>query len=292
MKKLLLLVIMVVFIFAACGGGKSDSGSDNNSGSAGGDGSPAGQENTQVTEQELFERDGVKATFLSMDKGDGSPLGPELKILVENGSDKSITLQTKDSSINGIMIGTWLDCEVKPGEKVNDSITFLLPELEISGIEIIKEVELKFVVVDSSSLNPLFITDTILITTSAEDYVQSCDDSGTVALNRDGIKIVTQKLDDQNSLWGADVFVYIENSSGADVIVQARNVLVNGFTIDPWFSCDVLDGKKAFSTISFMGTDLEAYGISKISEIELKFVIIDRNNFDNIAESDIVKLSF
>ena len=296
MKKLLLFIIIVVFVFTAC---KSSGGGDSDSGPAG-DGSPAGQENTQeytpentqVTERILFEKDKVKTTLLSLEPGLDSPLGPEFKILVENGSEQSITLQTKDSSVNGIMIGTWLSCEVPPGEKVNDSITFLMPELEISGIEIIKEVELKLVVIDTASLNPLFSTDTITIATSAENYVQSCDDSGTIALDRDGIKIVTKKLDDQDSLWGADVFVYIENNSGADVIVQARNVLVNGFTIDPWFSCDVLGGKKAFSTISFMETDLEAYGISKISEIELKFVVIDRNSFDTISEGDIVKLAF
>ena len=300
MKKLLLLllVIIVVFVFAACGG-KSDKGGDDNSGSASG-GSPAGQENaqeytpenTQVAERILFEQDGVKVTLLSLEPGVDSSLGPELKILVENGSSKSVTVHTKDSSVNGIMIGTWLACEVAPGEKVNDSITFLMPEFEPTGIDIIKEVELKFVVTDSLSFNALFSTDVITIVTSAENYVQSYDDSGTVALDRDGIKIVIKNLEDQDSLWGADVFVYIDNNSGVDVIAQASNVSVNGFTIDPWFSCDVLDGKKALSTISFMETDLEVYGITKISELELRFVVIDRDSLNTVSESDIVKVAF
>ena len=74
-----------------------------------------------VEEQVLLDQDDIKITLKSLDF-DGF-YGPELKVLIENNSDKSIIVQTRDSSVNDIMIETMFSCNVAAGKKANDGLT-------------------------------------------------------------------------------------------------------------------------------------------------------------------------
>lgn len=63
----------------------------------------------------LLDQDGIIITLKSLEL-DGM-FGPSLKVLVENNSDKSVTIQTRDSSINGVMADSMFPCEVGPSKK-------------------------------------------------------------------------------------------------------------------------------------------------------------------------------
>ena len=54
--------------------------------------------------------------------------------------------------INGVMVDSMLSCDVEAGEQVNDGILFSSNDVEAAGIEVIKEIEFKFHVVDALSL--------------------------------------------------------------------------------------------------------------------------------------------
>lgn len=214
-------------------------------------------------------------------------------VLVENNSDESITVQTRESSVNGIMAETMFSCEVGPDKKANDSITFMESYLEAAGISTIKDIELKFHVFDSESWDGRFDSDVITITTTADpSYQQTYDDSGLVVMEEQGFKIVAKKVSSDDSFWGADVYIYIENNSETDATFQAREVSINGFMIDPIFSSEVLAGKKAYDTLTFFESDLEDNEIESIDEIELSFHIFELSGWDTILDTPNTTINF
>ena len=77
-----------------------------------------------MAEQVCYDENNIKITVTSFDE-DGSFMGPELKILVENNGEKNITVQVRDVSINDIMIDGSLSTDVAPGKKAKDEIFFM-----------------------------------------------------------------------------------------------------------------------------------------------------------------------
>jgi hypothetical protein len=244
-----------------------------------------------VDEQVVLDRDGIKVTVKSLAL-DGI-WGPSLKVHVENHRDNSVTIQVRDLAINGVMVESIFSCDVAAGKQANDEITFMSSALKTAGIEIIKEIEFKFHVFDAESWETIFDSDPIIITTSAdESYVQEYDDSGFLALDQNGFKIVIKYLDSEESFWGADIYVYIENNSDTDATIQIRDMSVNGFMIEPIFSCEVLAEKKAYDTITFLESDLTDNEITSIDELEFRFHIFDTGSWDTIFDSDMIKVTF
>ena len=214
-----------------------------------------------VSEQVLLDKDGIKITLKGFQL-DGI-FGPSLKVLVENNTNEPITVQTRDTVVNGVMQTTTFSCDVVSGKKANDEIIIMNSGLDRAGIEVIKDIELKFHIFNTDTWDTIFDSEAIFITTTADpSYVQKYDDSGFVALEKNGIKIVIKKLNVEDSFWGADVYVYVENNSSEDITVQVRDLSVNGFMMSPVFSCEVLAGRKAYDTITLFESELEENGIT------------------------------
>ncbi len=308
-KKVMLALIMILSftLMVACGSSKDDTNNKvidnaNSTGDVAGESNKDADKSTgnnvntnkneqiTVTEEVLLDDKGVKITLKSFDTD--NLLGPALKIMIENNTDKDITVQTTESSVNGAMIDTVFSSDVAVGKKANDSISFLTNELDIAGITTIKDIEFKFHIFDATTWDTIFDSDTIHITTSAENVEQNFNKEGFVAFDQKGYRIVIQKLNSDESFWGSDIYVYIENNSDKNVTIQARDVSINGFMIEPVFSSDVLAGKVAYDTITFFEDDLTENNITSIDEIELSFQILDMDSFDTIYESEVVTTTF
>ncbi len=296
MKKLLCLLMaaMVVFSFAACSSGNdaTDEKGKVAVGAEKSDSETAGfdPEDVTVEEQVVYDANDVKVTVKSI-SFDGY-FGPELKVLIENNTAEDITVCTSDSTVNGLVVDCSLYCDVPAGKKANDTITVYDADMERSGIEIIKDIEFKLYATDSN-YDKVFESDYIVVNTSApESYVQKIDDSGYVAVDDGNVKIVIKKIEDEESIWGSEVLVYLENNTDKDLTFQCEDVSVNGFAIDPFFSSDVPAGKKAFDTITFSDTDLEDNDIEDITDMELRFEMINWANWDENYESDVVSVVF
>ncbi|OGN90709.1 MAG: hypothetical protein A2158_03850 [Chloroflexi bacterium RBG_13_46_14] len=245
-----------------------------------------------VDEQVVFEQDGITITVKSLDLK-GSFFVPELKVLVENQNAMNITVQVRNVAINDVMVDSSFSCDVVSGKKANDAISFMDSSLETAGIETIKDIEFDFHIFDADSWDTIVDSDTIKIKTSVDDsFMQKYDDSGSIAIDENGIKVVVKKLDSEDSFWGADVLVYVENNTGQDVTIQVRDISINGFMVSPSFSCDVLAGKKAFDSITFFESDLTDNDITIITTIELSFHIFNADTWDTIFDSDAITISF
>lgn len=245
-----------------------------------------------LNEQIVFDQEGIVITVKGLDLED-SFFGPEISVLIENNNEKDITVQVRNISINDIMVDAIFSSDVASGKKANDGITIMDDYLERANITTIKTIELSFHIFDSDSWDTIVDSEPILLETlGSESYIQEYDDSGTVAVDMNGVKIVIKKLDSSDSFWGADVYVYIENNSEQDITVQTRDVSINGFMVDPIFSSDIVAGKKAFDTITFMESDLTDNDITDINTIELIFHIFNTDSWNTIFDSDIVSITF
>ena len=97
----------------------------------------------------LYENNGIKITYLgiaTMKYG-----GEEVKLFIQNSSDKNYTIQTRDESVNGIMTDPIFSCQVASGKSAYDSIEFEDYSLEDSNITTINSVEFIFHIFDDEN---------------------------------------------------------------------------------------------------------------------------------------------
>lgn len=248
-------------------------------------------EEVRVEEQVLLEQDGVKITLKELDMD--SFMGPELKLLVENNSEQNLTVQTRETSVNGIMIESWFSCDVAAGKSANDGITFMSSELEDAQINILQNFDLSFHIFNTDTWDTVLDTDTITISTNLDgSEEQAVDDSGVLLLDQDGIKITVKEADDENSFWGADIYMYVENNTDKNITVQADSVSINGFMVQPFFSCEVASGKKAYDTITFMEDELKENNIESIDNMEVSFKVFETDSFETVLETEPLKVEF
>lgn len=94
---------------------------------------------------------------------DDSIFGPGLICYIENNTDGNITVQARDTSVNGYMIDTIMSQDVIKGKRAITAVTFFSSSLEESGIEDISEIELSFHIFDMDSWDTIEDTDSITI---------------------------------------------------------------------------------------------------------------------------------
>ena len=304
-KWIVIGVVAVIIIAAALGGGKdkpkdevkkvstskNTSQSEDQTIDANSDSVSATEEATAtIEEQVLVEQDGIKITAKDITY-DSSFMGSSLNLIIENTSDKTITVQARDVSVNGYMLNPIMSADIAPGKTANDDILFLSSELEENGIEAIANIEAKFTAFSTENFESLFTTDTVRIETSASGTEGSGHPADAqVAFENSGVTIYYKEISNDDWL-GTGVKVFVENSSEQAITVQTRDMSVNGYMIDGIFSCDVMPGKAANDSITLLQSYLDENGIESIDSVEVKFVIIDKDSFSEIATSDPVTLS-
>lgn len=242
-----------------------------------------------IEEAVLVERDGVRITAKSLDTK--SIFGTELKLLIENDSDKNLIVQAEDVSVNGYMVSTLMSVDVAAGKKANDELTFMDSSFEDCGITTIADIELVFHVIEANSYDSYFDSDPIIIKTSAaEGFDYTYDESGTLAYEGNGIKIIVKGLKD--SMLGPEILVYVHNTSSEKITVQTRDVSINSYMVSDLFSCGVCPGKHAVDTITFLSSELEENSIEKIDEVELSFHLFDSDSWKTIEDTDTITIKF
>ena len=287
MKKIILSIVAVVMLACMVACGSSSGGDVQNPSNVSGN---TVNEEVTITETVLVDEAGVKITAKSLDLD--SIWGAELKLLIENNSDKNLTFQCRNSSVNGYMTETSLSEEVVSGKKANATLIIMDSNFEVCGIDAIADMEFSFHIFDTVSWDRYLDTAPIQIKTSiADQYEYKFDDSGSLAYEGNGVKIVVRGLN-TDGFFGPAVIIYAENNSDKNITIQSRDVSVNGFMIDPMFSCDVVKGKKAIDVMSFFESDIEENDITEIENIELSFHIFDMDDWDGIKDTDTIVIEF
>ncbi len=254
---------------------------------------PVATKEPEITIEEavLYDENGIKITAKSFSTK--SLFGPAVKLLIENNTEKSITVQARNESVNGYMVESMLSCDVAAGKKANDELVFMESDLKQAGITTIADMEFSFYFYDSASWTDSFESDLVTIKTSAaEGFTYTFDDSGHKVYDENGIEIVVKGLAKDDSWIGPQIVVYISNNSNKNFTVQARDVSINGFMVDSFFSTDVRIGKHAIDTITFMSSNLEENEIETIEEVELSFHVYDMEHWETIVDTAPVTIKF
>ena len=247
-------------------------------------------ESETIAETVVLDESGVKITVTGLEKD--SLMGADLQLLIENNSGANLTVQARNTSINGYMVEGIMSVDIADGKKANDTLSFMDSDLEACGIETIADIELSFYIFYTDDWETYLESDLVQLKTSAaEGFTYTYDDSGTPVYEGNNVRIIAKSLMVDDIL-GPEVVLYIENNSDRAVIIQTRDVSVNGFMIDGLLSCEVTPGKRAVDGISFWEDDLEANGIEEIENVELVFSVVDADSFSTIAESDSIILTF
>ena len=250
---------------------------------------PSSKVTTTIDEQVLINQAGivVTATEYVTDKiwGDG------VKLLLENSTDKDVTVGCDALIVNDYMISDLFVSDIAAGKKANETLYISSQQLNAAGIENVGKIEIYFHVYDPATYDTIFDTECVTIQTSEYDNMDTTpDDAGTELYNADGIRIVGKTVD-ENSFWGTAILLYCENNAGRNVGISVDDMSINGFMMSPFFTMTVYDGKKSIDEITVFSNDLEENGIESIEEVELKFHIYDADSFSTIADSEPITFS-
>lgn len=250
---------------------------------------PSSKVTTTIDEQVLINQAGivVTATEYVTDKiwGDG------VKLLLENSTDKDVTVGCDALIVNDYMISDLFVSDIAAGKKANETLYISSQQLNAAGIENVGKIEIYFHVYDPATYDTIFDTECVTIQTSEYDNMDTTpDDAGTELYNADGIRIVGKTVD-ENSFWGTAILLYCENNAGRNVGISVDDMSINGFMMSPFFTTTVYDGKKSIDEITVFSNDLEENGIESIEEVELKFHIYDADSFSTIADSEPITFS-
>lgn len=239
-----------------------------------------------VDEEVVYDQNQVRITVLELREGWA---GSELKVCVENNSEKNIVFTGDNFIVNGITISGYAYIDVAAGKKSNEAIDFYADQLETAGIDCIATIEAPDAhIYDSDSYDELFATPFSITTSAGADYRQTIRDEGDVIFSEAGIVVVAQKYTD--SIWGPAVRLLVKNETGKNVIISAENISVNDYTISAWLYDVIYKDTVRYCELDIFNSELEENGIEKVENITFSLNIIEDGTFDRIVESGELKV--
>lgn len=134
----------------------------------------------------------------------------------------------------------------------------------------------------TTKAKPTVTTEAVAVTTEPAIEPATEDVNANMVLYEDATVRITY-VGIEEGILGSDMNVKIENLSGKNITVQARDVSVNGVMVEPAFSSDIVSGKIANDNLTFY--DLDDNGIEKIGTIELSFHVFDSDTWDTIVDT-------
>lgn len=112
--------------------------------------------------EELYNENGIRIVSKGV-SDEESIFGPGLVLYIENLTEQSITVQSRDSSVNGFMIDAMLSEEVSAGKRAITAMTFFESALEENDISEITDLEFYFHIFTTDGWNTIVDTDTISV---------------------------------------------------------------------------------------------------------------------------------
>ncbi|MBP3854464.1 MAG: hypothetical protein IK990_02470 [Ruminiclostridium sp.] len=231
----------------------------------------------------LYEGSGVKITstgFTTVEEYDGSKV---LGLAFENTTGKEITVQAKLLSINGIMVNPYHltiaqdgyvtmdgDFNIPPANDTDRRFLHLTSDAVVSErIPEVSEVSFFFEIIIGEDWENAIDTDRVTMNDPDSSYVQEYDDAGDVAYDKDGIKIVLQGTDYDESFWGPTVKLCAYNGSDKTISIRPTQSVIDGEEHDAYSTMEIAPGCYYFENMLFDG----AGEMPPISTVTLSFEI-------------------
>ena len=259
------------------------------------------KQNATIEETVLYDDNNVKITATELNYGNYKA---ELKLMIENNSDKSLSfiagsMGHSGNSINGYMINDgYLNCDVAAGKKAMDSIGFSYYDLSVYGIYEIADIEID-IEIEDDDYNEFYTGPLQIKTTAYASYDYSADtykesissaafqilydyslnySSEDVLYDSNGVRIISEMLFKNKD--GEDILLLeVENNSDNIVNVSVGDITLNGLNIESgsWTSETINPKKRCIIDMVFsnmLNKEIwDLYGIDEIGEIEFNLEI-------------------
>ena len=116
-------------------------------------------------EKILFDQDNIKVAFLGFDPVGGT-WGPEIHLRIDNNSNNEYLFQVREFKVNDIYVTPLLSNRAMPGESISVPIYILPGDLRKHEIEVIKNIEFTFYIMENSTTANVIESDKITLIVS------------------------------------------------------------------------------------------------------------------------------
>ena len=248
-----------------------------------------GEKDISISEHVLVDKDGIKITAKSLVTDDF--WGQGIKVLIENDSNIDISVSCDSIVVNDYMVNELFSATVAAGKKSNEVIYLSDSDLKEAGIKTVEQIEVRFLVINSSTYDRVFLADNAIIKTTAFSGGQFAkNDEGKELVNKDGIRIVGKYVKNDEIL-GKEIILFVENNTDKDITLYCDDLSVNGFMMTALLAKTVNAGKMSIVGISLFSDDLQKNDIKEVKDIELKFRVGDAVTYSNIFETGVISFS-
>lgn len=286
----IILSALLIFCLAGCGGSpasnetsdidpaETDTGGsiENDTGNDGDSAAADSAEENEVSFAETTIASTDECTVIAKSYGEDSIWGPTFTLYLENNTaDKTLMFSINGASVNGFMCEPLWSEEVAAGKMTNSDVSWSEASLERNGINYIEEVEFVLKVYDADDWGADdFFNETVTLTLentssepAAEPVVYDHGFDENALASTDAVTVIAKDYGTE-SLFGPALVLYLENNTDKALMYTLEDVSVNGFMCDPFWSSELMPGKKEYSYVSWMPSDLEENGITAVEKVE------------------------
>lgn len=244
-----------------------------------------GQTEPALGEQIIFDAEGVRITIKGMEEN--TMTGTNIPVLVENGTDRNLVFSGDLFVVNGITVPGYLYAEVAAGTKTNDAIEFYSDVLKSAGITRIGTIRGHDTrLVDTDSYETVAKVPMELTTAYAPEEPYTHEENGVILYRDREITVIAQMITEE--FYGRTLQLMVRNDTGKDIIVEAVNISVNGYTVDAWLYDTVAADTVRYCQLDLFESGLAENGIDQIDSVSFRLNFLDGGSFETIAQSEVL----
>jgi len=237
-----------------------------------------------IEEQVLWDDDKIKICTtgeFTFEENYGHSIG----LTIQNKTDTELMIKSEYAQVNGYSLSTPLWVSVPANQTIDAKKDILFSDLLVANIDTISRIEF---VLSVGNVNK-YLTDPIVIETSASGYDQPNEFEGSAVYNDNGIEILA--LDcvyDLQHLSGP--VLYVHNECGTEINLYLDNITINGTPVGSSMILCLYNNQYHVKIID-LGYQMNENDIETINEITFDLTIIN-SSFDTIAENIPVSVSY
>ena len=238
-----------------------------------------------LPEQVIYDSDGIRITIKGMEEN--TVTGTNINILVENETERNVVFSGDLFVVNRVTVPGYLYAEVAAGTRKNDAIEFYTDVLNTADISHMGEIRAYDArIVDTDTYETLATIPLELITAYGKTGEYTHDESGVKLYDDHGIVVTAQMITDE--FYGKTARLLVKNETGKDIIAEAENVSVNGYTVDAWLYDTVVKDTVRYCQLDLFETGLVENGIDQIETISFRLNFLDAASFEAFAQSEVL----
>lgn len=203
--------------------------------------------------------------------------GLTMNVYLENKTNKTVMFSLDKCVLDGYVSDPFWAKEIMPGSKANVAIQWM----NIDTLPTLVSFNLRAYDSNDWMADDIYNSQHIIYpqgekTVQISEYqVQPTD---AVLVDNNQISIIFRG-GRNDAIWGYTADLYLHNKTDKDLMFSVQNASLNGYTIDPYWACEVPANARAMEDINWMDSDLEMNGISQVQQIVLALRVYDSDDW-------------